>query len=587
MAAGEPDESNREAVSWSRLRLERLRPHVFALAVLVGFATMAWAHRWLHEDGLINLRVIQNLLAGRGPVYNAGERVEAFTSPAQVAIVSLASIVTLGQVPLDALVLLVGVALSVSGLWLAMRGAVHLWGLGERGRSLLPVGALAFAAVPLSWDFATSGHEGSVGYAWIGAAAYVLGRRVAALRSGTEVRIDRGRWELVVLGSGALVRPEYALFTVSFVVAWAVLHRGAAGARWSAAAWAFGPTVAYQVFRMGYFALVVPNTALAKLGGPFGASEGWYYLRAFVGPFWLWVGLGAVAVLLGRRLASASSDQRVAVAALVVPALLTIGYLVSIGGDYVNGRLLVVPFFALLAPVSLLDGSDFVDRSGGLRWVPAGLGAVLVLWATLTATSLRPPWDAKGNDFLDVRYDARELAIQRWVGEPPTTIEDYRDTFLAGPIKTLATQLPSTDGGILVLDDPYYGQVVLLPAEDGPVIASTTIGALGTVGGIDVRIIDRLALADPIASHLPVTGTTAGHLRKLSNAWVYGRLGIEADPASAAAVRALSCGDLQRLLDDTTGPMGPGRFLSNILHAPGNTTISIPGDPEEAVDAFC
>ncbi|MCB1040193.1 MAG: hypothetical protein KDA94_11820, partial [Acidimicrobiales bacterium] len=88
MAAGEPDESNREAVSWSRLRLERLRPHVFALAVLVGFATMAWAHRWLHEDGLINLRVIQNLLAGRGPVYNAGERVEAFTSPAQVAIVS-------------------------------------------------------------------------------------------------------------------------------------------------------------------------------------------------------------------------------------------------------------------------------------------------------------------------------------------------------------------------------------------------------------------------------------------------------------------------------------------------------------------
>ena len=35
-----------------------------------------WARRWMSDDGLIVLRTVRNLLAGNGPVFNAGERVE-------------------------------------------------------------------------------------------------------------------------------------------------------------------------------------------------------------------------------------------------------------------------------------------------------------------------------------------------------------------------------------------------------------------------------------------------------------------------------------------------------------------------------
>ena len=41
-----------------------------------------WTHRSMFYDGYIYLHVVQNILAGHGPVFNAGQRVEAFTSPA-------------------------------------------------------------------------------------------------------------------------------------------------------------------------------------------------------------------------------------------------------------------------------------------------------------------------------------------------------------------------------------------------------------------------------------------------------------------------------------------------------------------------
>ena len=51
---------------------------VVVVAVLFGWG--AWQRRWIADDGLIVLRTVRNLLAGNGPVFNKGERVEANTS---------------------------------------------------------------------------------------------------------------------------------------------------------------------------------------------------------------------------------------------------------------------------------------------------------------------------------------------------------------------------------------------------------------------------------------------------------------------------------------------------------------------------
>ena len=51
---------------------------VVVVAALFGWG--AWQRRWIADDGLIVLRTVRNLLAGNGPVFNQGERVEANTS---------------------------------------------------------------------------------------------------------------------------------------------------------------------------------------------------------------------------------------------------------------------------------------------------------------------------------------------------------------------------------------------------------------------------------------------------------------------------------------------------------------------------
>jgi hypothetical protein len=56
-----------------------------ALVLLIA----SWNYRWVQEDALINFRIIGNLLPGHGPVYNIGERVEAYTDPLSLFLLAL------------------------------------------------------------------------------------------------------------------------------------------------------------------------------------------------------------------------------------------------------------------------------------------------------------------------------------------------------------------------------------------------------------------------------------------------------------------------------------------------------------------
>jgi hypothetical protein len=40
-------------------------------------------------------------------------------------------------------------------------------------------------------------------------------------------------------------------------------------------------------------------------------------------------------------------------------------------------------------------------------------------------------------------------------------------------------------------------------------------------------------------------------------------------------------------MDDVDGSLSVGRFVSNIIHSFGNTTLHVPADPIEAERQFC
>ena len=149
---------------------------VGAIGVTVFFAIGAWQRRWIADDGLIVLRTLRNLFAGNGPVFNAGERVEANTSTAWTYLLWFWAWITDGQ--LEYVALWVALVLSVTAIPLTMYGTARLYAdrIGRDRSSaapgwtlLLPLGAIVYIAVPPARDFATSGLENGLCIFWIAA----------------------------------------------------------------------------------------------------------------------------------------------------------------------------------------------------------------------------------------------------------------------------------------------------------------------------------------------------------------------------------------------------------------------------------
>ena len=57
-------------------RLTRRDPATAAIGLpVLLLAVLGWSRRWAADDAYIDFRVVDNLLHGLGPVFNAGERV--------------------------------------------------------------------------------------------------------------------------------------------------------------------------------------------------------------------------------------------------------------------------------------------------------------------------------------------------------------------------------------------------------------------------------------------------------------------------------------------------------------------------------
>lgn len=551
-----------------------LRIVVLGIALIVT-AERAWAARWMSDDGFIHLRVVDQLLAGNGPVFNEGERVEASTSALWVLLLALGDVVL--PIPLEWIAVLFGIALTVLAVGLAMVAAGRLIP-GDRGDEVrLPLGAAVYVAVPAGWLYASSGLEGGLVVAWLGGCLLVM---AGWSRSGERLRPPAA----VLLGIGTLIRPELALFTVAMLLA--VLIADWRTDRWAGrlrlVAWALALPVAYQVFRMGYYGVLVPNTAIAKEAGASLWLRGWYYLRDFMNPYALWLPLAALLVgayaplLRGMRRAG---DRRglAVVIAFTSTGLVGALYVVKVGGDYLQGRLLLPFLFALVAPVAVVP----VRRQHAV--------ALLVLpWAVACTLFLRTEAD-RGVGSLG---NPVTLADYRWTSEHPDQVATAKGSFV------------------------HHG--VRLPAR--PIAGRETVHAaygIGVVGyglGRDVFVLDVLGLANPLAAHLEIDRPALpGHEKPLPPPWIVAT-GTEPgsdlqaddfpfpvlmssaldDPDRApfdvrvATARAtLECPPLRDLIASYTEPLTLRRFIDNVLSAPANTSLRYPPEPEDAAKSLC
>ncbi len=575
---------------------------------LVFYAIAAWSRRWMSDDGYIYLRVVRQLLDGNGPVYNHGERVEAATSPLWVGLLAGAKGV-FRPVDLPWLAVVLGLALSIAGLALAQWGAHRLW---SRGRGVIvPFGALVVVALPPFWDFATSGLETGLSFAWLGACFWALAREVTnggeqdrakalslhAAASPTPLPL-RGRgaggegeaepplWLPILIGLGPLIRPDFALYSIAFLAALLLMRRSMTlRARTQAVALAIALPFAYEVFRMGYYAALVPNPAFAKEASTPRVAQGWYYLLDTLRTYWLFVPALLITVAIALWLATRPwRTQRAAtvlIAATIAGALAHGAYGVYVGGDFMHARMLLPAIFALLMPFAVSE----IDRPRAL--VPA-FG--VIVWAIACAALLRPGYDGIGPHGI---ANERAYYVSLAHNAHPITLRDYAQ--YEGEALALIREAELKPDHLLLAsgDDqlPLRSDVAAKAA-----VFSSSIGIYGYVFDDDVYVVDLHGLAEPIAGRLELASRgRPGHEKLLPLTWVVARF---ADPTAlvpadivagdiAAAREALSCGDLRRLLGATSDPITPGRFAHNIIDAFRLHRVRIPPDPLDAQRKFC
>jgi arabinofuranosyltransferase len=564
----------RDASAWRRAA--RLFPAWLpALMVLVG----GWSHRWMDEDAFINFRIVDQIFAGHGPVFNAGQRIEAGTSPLWLLVLVTGRALFGWFADMEWIAAIAGLAAAVGAFAIAgnaarmqHRRADNPESRPER-RVVIPVGILLVAAVAVVWDFSTSGLEMGLVFLWLAGSWWALVRvaRADALAGKTRAGC------CVVLGLAPLVRPELTLMMVCFVIAWFVLARPRRIVVDGIAI--FAVPVAYEIFRMGYYAVIVPHTALAKDAGGLHFSQGWTYLDDFVSPYRLWVtALLIVATIVVAQVRQ--PDRRIAIAtgAMIVAAVLDLLYIVAIGGDYMHGRLLLPAFFALALPAALAitPGLHNAPRRAPLPIV--AIGTVAMVWALVSVVWFRPPPPGSGRGF-------GPAPISDWRTASGATMHPIDVALGLNGNEAAAAYRRGVRGYFKITDKtPRRAR-----DRDAFVLTLGSIGKPAYDAGTRVFVIDIGGLAEPLAARTtPVPGRQAGHRKQTDDAWydaIFG--GPSTDPKVVAARHALTCDPGKSLMESVNARMTPGRFFSNIVHSVSYTRLHVPTDPTVAERDWC
>jgi len=348
----------------------------------------------------------------------------------------------------------------------------------------------------------------------------------------------------------------------------------------------------YQVFRMGWFGALTPNTAIAKEAGAAHWRQGLHYAADFVSTYHLWFPACALAAWLALDTWHWREPGRRTTLLRLAPlmaALLHAVFVTRVGGDFMHGRFLLPGFFAALLPVAVvvIDGRPRPQAATGYaRWA---LAALTLVWAASCALWLRSPHTRMWSEVGIV--DERSFYVNASGHPNPTALTAYVDL---PPARTALRQVDTsraygrhlyTTTGEYPLHERVDRRVVAVT------VPVTNLGIAGLIAGLNVHVVDQTGLADPLASRLRLARRgRPGHEKGLSEDWVrarYAAPGADSSETVIAARDALTCGMLRELIDAVEQPMSLQRFIRNFRSSLALTRLRIPPSPLEARRMFC
>jgi len=433
------------------------------------YAWLIYRSAWLSDDAFITLRTCDNALSGYGLRWNISERVQTFTHPLWM-VVLLATHAAAGE-PFYG-------TRYVS--WLVSCAAVFVMLIGASGGWFERALALLLLIFSKSFvDYSTSGLENPLTHLWL--ACFVA----LYLRRPERAGIKALSW---IAGLAALTRFDAALL---YAPAWLVRARTSPRREALAAlAIVVMPVLAWLTFSVIYYGFPWPNTAYAKLAvgeiaGRHRLLEAAHYFEATLrtDPLTLgaWV---AIAWLVWRR-------RCAKLLALMAGSVLSLIYVVAIGGDFMAGRFFSAPFF--MAVLCLANSALLSTRRARVL--------SLSVVALLIGLGERPALLTGADYGVDEATDAvSEHGIH------DSRAEFFRSTSLvnAASMHPARREHPWTG----------HGHRMRERAADRPGARVQVVDAIGLSGyyaGPLVHIVDHWALADPLLARLPAAFGAVGH----------------------------------------------------------------------------
>ena len=433
-----------------------------ALASTIAVLTYAGlANAWLGDDSFITFRVIDNFLNGHGLTFNPPERVQVYTHPLWMAVMTAAYALTREFL------------FTTSVVSLALNAATVLVFYRFSGRQL------AATALFVGWlvsskafgDYLNSGLENPLSFLLL---ALFFARALRIMRA-REIGGAELRTLVLIAAFGFVNRPDSILLYGPALawLSWEGLRRAPARTL-EAVAIGSAPAWLWLAFATIYYGFPLPNTYYAKVATGIPASLLYQQGVAYVlnslsrDPVTLvTIALAAVAAVSARRPA--------AVLAIAGSAIYVL-YTVSVGGDFMSGRFFTMPFLVaatVLVPVLAADART-----------AAAAGAALVAYNLLMPlVPLKTTAD----------YDGA------WPWRQQNGLKDERGHYHR------ATNILFFDPFRTLPDQVWYKQGLSFRNSPEAVRVEGSIGYLGYTAGPDKYVIDRNALSDPLLARLPVS----------------------------------------------------------------------------------
>lgn len=470
------------------------------------FAIILLGNAWVNDDAYITFRTIDNFINGYGLRWNVAERVQAYTNPLWMFVLSGFYFFT-GEIYFTSL--FVSILLSILVVYLVA------FKLAKSKFSAL-LALIILLSSKAFIHYSASGLENPLTNMLVVLFFLVYLNTYIEEKKHTKQTI----FLLAFIASLAMLnRMDSILMFIPVLVL--VL--------WDNRSWktiglmilGFIPFILWELFSLVYYGFLFPNTAYAKLGGGIEhyklILQGIVYLVesslrdpitlftitiAFFVPFWT----------KERKLWP-----------LTLGILLTVIYVINVGGDFMSGRFLNTP---LLGAVIVLSQLSWLSHQTTLSKLKTKLSIFILILSMFSLITYLSPinWIEKPYEFV------REYVLQRFSGN---------FLYVPRPKEARITHLGQKRRLVIfnISDERtiYYPFTGLLKAKKGvempnhywamdgklarqnnkEFVIFGAVGFLGFYAGKNIHIIDIFGLSDPLLARLPPSKIwRVGHLER-------------------------------------------------------------------------